>query len=99
LRKGQQQIGQIALGVDHNSRNPINGCFLKKTDTEAGFSASGHPHTNRMRNQILGVIQQPARFELFLCQIIGTTKVEDPELLEFLHGPSFFALCPPANSR
>ena len=88
LRDGerQHQIAEVALGIDDDGGNVIDGRFFEKRETEAGLAAAGHADADRMGHQILRIVQQPARLRLFRGEIIRAADIKDAELFEILCG-------------
>ncbi|MDP2999605.1 MAG: hypothetical protein Q8N47_19100 [Bryobacterales bacterium] len=56
IRESQQQIGQIALGIDHDGRNAVDRRFLQQADTKAGLAAAGHAHADGVRDQVARIV-------------------------------------------
>ena len=84
LRKVQHQIGEITFRIDDQGGDPIDRGFFEQTDTETGLPAAGHPDADGVRDQILGVVEQPAWFRLFRGQIVWSTEIEHTEFLKIL---------------
>jgi len=53
----QEEVGQVALGIDDDGRGAVEGSFLEHTDTQTGLARSGHTGDHRMGCEI-GRIQQ-----------------------------------------
>ena len=82
FREGEQEIGQIPFRIDYDGGDGIYGRLLEQADAQAGLAAAGHADTDRMRQQVLRVIQKegPRRRGLGL-----TTQVEYAESFKLLH--------------
>ena len=53
LGEGQQQVGQVALGVDDDGRHAVDGRLLEQVDAQAGLAAAGHADKHGMGDQVL----------------------------------------------
>jgi hypothetical protein len=60
-RKGQEDIGQISLGVDGQHRDAVDGRFLDEADAEAGLAAARHADADRVRDQVLRFVEDRLR--------------------------------------
>ena len=56
LRKGQQQIAEVAFGVDGDSRHAIDRGFFEQRQAQTGLPAAGHADADRVRGQVARVI-------------------------------------------
>ena len=56
IGKMQQQVGQVALWIDHQSRDPIERGFLQQIDTQTSLAGTGHADDDAMGGQVLGII-------------------------------------------
>ena len=44
--KLEQQVGQITLGINQNRRHAVERSLFEQAETEPGFAAAGHAHTD-----------------------------------------------------
>ena len=58
IGKRQQQIADVTLGIDDEGGNAVDRGFFDERQTQAGLAAAGHADAHRVRDQILGVVQQ-----------------------------------------
>jgi hypothetical protein len=82
IREGQQQVGEVALGIDHDGRNAIERSFFQQREAQTGLAAAGHADAQGVRHEILGLVQSQPRLRLVAGKIEGAAEVEDAELLE-----------------
>ncbi len=52
VREGEQQVCQVAFGIDEDRRHIINGSFFNEVNAQAGFAASRHAHHHSMGHQV-----------------------------------------------
>ncbi len=84
-RERQQQVAQIALGVDRDHGDAVDGRFFDQRQAQAGLAAAGHADADGVRDQIAGVVEhqvveRPTRVHVELA-----AEIEQPQLLEVLH--------------
>ena len=78
----EQQVGEIALGIDDDGRDAVDGRFLDQRQAQAGLAAAGHADADRVGDQVLRVVEDQAVLRLLLLPVIGPAQVEDAQLLE-----------------
>ena len=88
LGEGQHQVAQVALGIDDDGRDAVEGRLFEQADAEARLAAAGHAHADGVGHEVLGVVEQQIVLERARGQVVGPTQVERPQLLEVLHRPS-----------
>ncbi len=49
----QQQVAEVALGVDDEGRDAVDRGLLEQRDAQAGLAAAGHADADRVRGQVL----------------------------------------------
>ena len=54
--EGQQQVGDVAFGVNDDSRDVVNHCFFKQVDAQPRFAAACHANDHRMGGEVARVI-------------------------------------------
>ena len=50
-------VGQVALGVNENSRDALQSGFFKQDNAQTCFARAGHTHNNAMGYQVFRVIK------------------------------------------
>ncbi len=80
LRKGQQQIAQVALRIDRDSGNAVDGGFFEQREAQAGLAAAGHADANRVRRQVARVIQEEIGSVRAARRIDFAAEIEGAEL-------------------
>ena len=91
LGEGEQQVGQIALRIDDQSGDPVDRRLFEETDAQTGLAAARHPHTDTVRHQVFGIVQEEVLAKLTPTQVVLLAQVEDTQLLEIFHVDPFFA--------
>ena len=81
-RKGQAEVGQIALRVDEEHGDAVEQRLLDEREAEAGLAAARHPDAHGMGDEILGVVEEEPGLGLLGPEVVRTPEVEDAELLE-----------------
>jgi hypothetical protein len=81
-REGEQQVGQIALGIDEQRRHAVQRRLLDQGQAEAGLAAAGHPDAHRVGDQILRVVEEEILGGLLRLPVVEPPQVEDAQLLE-----------------
>ena len=100
LREGEEQVTQVAFGVNQDGRDAINGRLFDQADAQAGLARTGHPHTNGVGYQVFGIVEDEAILHRFFRQVILTTQIEHTEFLKILHRAiSFDVNGPPGMER
>src|SRR5262249_13692590 len=59
--KLQQQIRQIALGVDDDAGNTVDGGLFEQGYRQAGFAGAGHADDDAVRDEVLRFVIDPLR--------------------------------------
>ena len=60
LRKGEQQVAQIPLGIKHNGRDAVQRRLFQQANPQAGLAAAGHPHADSVGREVASFQQQRA---------------------------------------
>ena len=55
VRKGQEEVGQISLGIHHHRGDPGQEALLQEPHQETGLPAPGHSHHHAVRGEIGGI--------------------------------------------
>ena len=61
----QQQVAQVALGIDDNRRDAVQGGLFEQADAQSGLARAGHAGHHPVGGQVSRVIQQ---------QLVGRLK-------------------------
>jgi hypothetical protein len=85
IRKRQQQIRKIALGIHGDHRQAVDRRFFDEADAQTSLAAAGHPQDDRMRYEIGGIVEHRSVSHLTACRIDLSSEIEKSELLK-IHG-------------
>src|SRR4029077_9859782 len=86
LGKRQQQVAKIALGIDRNHGDAVDGGLLDQIVAEARLAAAGHAGDERVRDQVRRVVEQGRVGRRGCCSgSYFTAEIEEAKLLEVLH--------------
>ena len=103
MRERQQQIAQVAFGIDDDGRDAVERRFLNQADAESGFAGTGHADAHRVGGQVLRFVEQRLFRRLPRFGIEDPSQIEHAQLFEIDHGlaPSVVAgsLAQPAAFR
>ena len=80
--KRQHEIGEVALRVNDDDRNGVDGSLLDDRNTKPGLAASRHADAQGVRHEILGVVEHELLGRLLGVRVEPAPQVEDAELLE-----------------
>ena len=96
--KGQHQVRDVALRVDHERRDAVERGLLEQRDAKARLAAAGHADADRVGRQVPRVVHQRLRGEHVLRGVIATAEVERAQFFVVRHGaiirreiPCYFA--------
>ena len=87
LRKGEQQVAHVALGIDHQRGDAVDGRLFEQADAEAGLAAAGHADADRVGHQVLRVVEHLPVARLARLQVVRPAQIEGAQLLVALHCP------------
>ncbi len=87
-RKRQQQVAQVALGINHQDGNPVDGRLLDQADAQARLARACHSHAHRVGGQVLCVVQQGLGLRLRLARLVLAPQIEHAEFLNVHHDPA-----------
>ncbi len=73
--EGQKQIGHIALGVNDNGRDALQGCFLQKVNAQPRLAAAGHAHTDGVGGQVPALVEHRLGEHLTLLRVVAFAQV------------------------
>src|SRR5690606_11848546 len=55
--EGEGEVAQVALGVDGQDGDAVDGRLLDQAHAEAGLAAAGHAHDDGVGGEVAGVVQ------------------------------------------
>ena len=56
--KGQQQVGEIPLGIDHQRRHAVDRRLFEERDAEPGLAAPGHAEADGVGHEVARIVEQ-----------------------------------------
>ena len=72
--EGEEQVREVAFGVDYDGGDAVNGGFLEESDAESGFAGACHADADGVGDEVFGVVEEGEAGVLFFAE------VEDAEL-------------------
>jgi hypothetical protein len=72
----QQQVGQVALGIDDDGGNAVQGGFFQQANAQASLAGAGHTRHHGMGGQISGVIVERLVEGFALDWVVDSSEVE-----------------------
>ena len=84
-RKGQHQVCDVALGVDHERRNAIERGLLEDRNAKARLAAAGHADAHGVRRQVPRVVHQGLAGERVFRGVVAAADVESAQFFEVGH--------------
>ncbi len=87
-REGEHEIGQVALGVDHDRRHAVERCLLDDADAQPRLARAGHADAHGVRGQILRVVEDVAVLQRLGLDVVRLAEVEAPKSFDLIHGAS-----------
>ena len=95
LGEGKQQVAHVALRVDRDDRDVVEGRFFEDPDAEPGFAGPGHADDCGMRGQVLRVVQDQLIRERIGDVVVALAEIERSQFLEvvFDHGARLADTC------
>ena len=76
------EIREVALRIDDDDGNAVDGGLLDDRDAEAGLAAAGHADAERVGDEILRVVQHQIGSRLLAVGVEPSAEVEGAELFE-----------------
>ena len=76
----QQEIGEVALGIDREDRDPVDRRLFDQDDAKPGLTASGHSHADRVREKVFRIVQDGFGHSRTIIQVVAFAEVEEAEL-------------------
>ena len=95
--EGQEQVGHVALGIDDQGGDAIEGRFFQQDDTQAGLAAAGHAQADGVGRQVAGIIVHSLIEGLALRQVILLSQIEACQsFFHWFHGfvTLLLSVCP-----
>jgi hypothetical protein len=86
----EKQIREIALGVNDDRGNAVDGCLFEEVDAQAGLARAGHADDHAVRGQIAGVVHDVfVRQHFVLAEVVLAPQVKAGGLFDIEgHGRS-----------
>ena len=81
VRKRQEQIAEISLGIDRDHRDRVDQRFLDDRDPESRLAAAGHADADGVGGEVLGVVEDRGVEDLAGLEIELATEIEEADLL------------------
>ena len=85
IRQGEEEVGEIALGVHGDDRDAVDQGFLEQGDSQAGLARAGHADDDRVGGEVAGVVEDGLAAGGAGGGVDPAAEVEDAELLEGFH--------------
>ena len=85
LRKGEEEVAQVALRVDGDGRHAVERGLLQQGDAQAGLAAARHPHAQRVGGEILRLVEERLVASLPRLRVEYPAEVEHAQLVEVVH--------------
>ena len=96
-REGEHEIGQVALGVDHDRRHAVERGLLDDADAEPRLARARHADADGVRGQVLRVVEDVAVLQRLGLDVVRLAEVEAPKSFDLVHGASLRSV--PGKSR
>ncbi len=74
--KMQEQVGQVAFGIDQNGRDALERGFFHQANAQTGFPGTGHAGDNGVRGQVHRVIIERLLDLPGIFQVILAAKIK-----------------------
>ena len=81
----EQQVAEVALRIDDDRRDAVDGGLLEQRQAEPGLAAARHADADGVRDEIARVVEQQVVPALLFREVERLAEVERAELLEVLH--------------
>ena len=92
----EQQVGQVALGVDRDHRDVVDQRLLEQAQGQPGLAAAGHADDDGVGGEVLRVVQDEVRLQSTRIGVERLAQVEHSEVLVRAHAASFGKTASPA---
>ena len=79
------RLPEVPLGIDRDRRDAVDRRLFQQRQAQARLAAAGHADANRVRRQVLGVVQQRLGLLRARGQIVFPAQIEHAQLFEILH--------------
>ena len=84
--KGEEQVADVALGIDRDDRDAIHQRLFDQRKAEACLAGAGHAQHHAMGHEILRIVEHQLVLRLLGIQVICATEVKLAELLVLVWG-------------
>ena len=85
IGESEEEVREVAFGIDHDGGNVVDRGFLNQADAQAGLAAAGHTDANRVRHQIFRVVQDEVFALLLVVDVVLSPEVEDAQFFKVGH--------------
>ena len=86
LGKRQQQVAEVALGIDRDRRDAVERRLFQQRQAQPRLAAAGHADANGVRREILAVVEQRLGRRFARRQIVRPAEIERAGLVDVSHG-------------
>ena len=88
-REGEQQVAEVALGIDHDRRARRRSRPPRcSAEAQPGLAAAGHADADGVRRQVLRVVEDVAVLQRLGLDVVRLAEVEAPKSFDLVHGAS-----------
>ena len=88
VRKRQQQVAEVALGIDADRRDAVDAGLFEQRQAQAGLAAAGHADADGVRGEIARVVEQQVLGRRARRRVVFPPEIEHAEFFVVLHGPA-----------
>jgi hypothetical protein len=88
LGEGEQQIAEVALGIDNEAGHAVDECFFEQGEGEAGLAGAGHADAGGVGGEVLGVVEDEVVGNRLGGGVEAFAEVEGAEPFVVVHGRS-----------
>ena len=82
--KRQEQIGNVALRINHDRRDTIHRRLFEQSKAKAGLARSGHAQHHTVGHQILRIIKHQTILDLLGLEIVFAPQIKLTKLFVFV---------------
>ena len=85
VRKREQQVAQVALGIDRDGRDAVERRLFQQRHAQPRLAAARHADADGVGREVLAVVKQRLGMRLAGRQIVRPAEVERAELVDVGH--------------
>lgn len=78
IREREEEIGEVAFGIDDDGGNAVDGGLFQQGEAEAGLAAAGHADADGVGDKVAGIVKERDVLSGFGGGVVGATEVEGP---------------------